>query len=551
MGRPNSNKIPSSSKGKRRRKSIHFSPSKKKILAESDLGSWFSEQQKLWNEEYDESNDFSASRKKIILPEENIDNLIEDSSDDSSSESGDDDVEEIYRQPNRFVIIDVKTFQQNMDMALCCRHCQSSVSLQEQAFCHHGLGTKLVFICSNKECIASGNQKISFFSTPKNEQSFKINTSLVLALRAIGKGRKSARKLLSIMNLGPTISSATWTNETRKLAEKTSEVIESNMKEAVQEVKYSKNSTKCDKTLSIGTSFDCSWNSRGWQATEGVVACITKDSGKIIDIVQKSSSCSQCSLKQTARDEGKITSIEYLEWFLNHEPNCLLNHTGSPQSMESSAVLTLYRRSVSKHNLYYDPFIGDGDSASYREVCNSQVYGDIKQVGKEEDIGHVTKRMGTQLRAIVRDYKGKKLKDGKVINGKGRLTNNRINVFQNLYGHAIRSNKGRPKSMSKAVMASLKHYCSTIEKPQHEDCPVGPTSWCSFQRDIANNTHEHKPIKNPITPAIREIIQPIFQKLGDEKFLIGCKNLATSNPNESFHHILWSMVPKEQFKLIN
>ena len=74
--------------------------------------------------------------------------------------------------------------------------------------------------------------------------------------------------------------------------------------------------------------------------------------------------------------------------------------------MEKSAVITLYQRSVEKHRLYYDPFVGDEDSSAYREVCKSQVYGPTKLVGKEEDICHVTKRMGTQLRSIVRDHKG-------------------------------------------------------------------------------------------------------------------------------------------------
>ena len=75
--------------------------------------------------------------------------------------------------------------------------------------------------------------------------------------------------------------------------------------------------------------------------------------------------------------------------------------------MESSSILTLYQRSIEKNKLYYDPFVGDGDSSSYREVCKAQVYGPTKVIGKEEDICHVTKRMGTNLRSIVRDYKGK------------------------------------------------------------------------------------------------------------------------------------------------
>ena len=74
--------------------------------------------------------------------------------------------------------------------------------------------------------------------------------------------------------------------------------------------------------------------------------------------------------------------------------------------MEQSGVFTLYKRSVEKIQLRYDPYVGDGDNSSYREVYKAAVYGPTKLVGKEQDVGHVIKRMGTNLRSIVRDYKG-------------------------------------------------------------------------------------------------------------------------------------------------
>ena len=43
--------------------------------------------------------------------------------------------------------------------------------------------------------------------------------------------------------------------------------------------------------------------------------------------------------------------------------------------------------------------------------------------------------------------------------------------MQNFYGRAIRDNKGDAKSMAQATKAILQHYSSTVEKPQHEDCP--------------------------------------------------------------------------------
>jgi len=84
-----------------------------------------------------------------------------------------------------------------------------------------------------------------------------------------------------------------------------------------------------NRSMAVATNFDCSWNSRGWQAKEGVVAAITQDNGKIVDVIHKVSFCRECRKKQDERDKHDITSIEYMEWYIQHEPDCQLNHTGN------------------------------------------------------------------------------------------------------------------------------------------------------------------------------------------------------------------------------
>ena len=64
--------------------------------------------------------------------------------------------------------------------------------------------------------------------------------------------------------------------------------------------------------------------------------------------------------------------------------------------------------------------------------------------------------------------------------------------MQGWYGQAIRNNKGDAKAMSKATHAILKHCSSTLENPNHGDCPTEKSSWCSFQRDIASGTELQK-----------------------------------------------------------
>ena len=74
--------------------------------------------------------------------------------------------------------------------------------------------------------------------------------------------------------------------------------------------------------------------------------------------------------------------------------------------MESDGVMELFKRSISLHGIRYNPYIGDGDSSSYSAVDKARPYGPMFLVVKSECVNHVTKRMGTNLRALIREYKG-------------------------------------------------------------------------------------------------------------------------------------------------
>ena len=76
------------------------------------------------------------------------------------------------------------------------------------------------------------------------------------------------------------------------------------------------------------------------------------------------------------------------------------------QSMEAAGVLTLYKRTP--EGIRYSPFVGDGDSKSYSQLEQAAPYGPSFHIPKEDCIAHVTKRMGTNLRKKVAEYKGRK-----------------------------------------------------------------------------------------------------------------------------------------------
>ena len=78
-------------------------------------------------------------------------------------------------------------------------------------------------------------------------------------------------------------------------------------------------------------------------------------------------------------------------------------------------------------------FIGDGDSKSYLEIVANDPYSGVTV--------HFQKRVGARLRKLKSENKGK-LSDGKLLTGKGRLTEKVINKLQNDFGIAIRQSTG-------------------------------------------------------------------------------------------------------------
>ncbi|KAK3751422.1 hypothetical protein QZH41_018769 [Actinostola sp. cb2023] len=133
------------------------------------------------------------------------------------------------------------------------------------------------------------------------------------------------------------------------------------------------------------------------------------------------------------------------------------------------------------------------------------------------------------------------------LSGSGRLTLGGVNLIQGFYGQAIHHNKHDTKAMAKAVRTILKHYSSSEGNRMHEDCPPGSSSWCSYQRDLDAGTDLHREIHNPLPPTVVEVIQPLFERWGDEAFLVGCEKCYTQNNNESLHHVIWGMAPKDAY----
>ena len=70
--------------------------------------------------------------------------------------------------------------------------------------------------------------------------------------------------------------------------------------------------------------------------------------------------------------------------------------------MESEGAVEIFARSVEARNLIYKTYVGDGDSKVYSAVRYSMPYGPLIYIVKEECKSHITKRMGTFQRHLLR-----------------------------------------------------------------------------------------------------------------------------------------------------
>ena len=76
------------------------------------------------------------------------------------------------------------------------------------------------------------------------------------------------------------------------------------------------------------------------------------------------------------------------------------------QTMELDGTMALFQRLKNNSNLIYGTYIGDADSKAYSFVKNSVPYKPPVFINKEKCRAHITKRLDTRLRTVVKNYKG-------------------------------------------------------------------------------------------------------------------------------------------------
>ncbi|GFW18767.1 uncharacterized protein TNCV_1370211 [Trichonephila clavipes] len=122
--------------------------------------------------------------------------------------------------------------------------------------------------------------------------------------------------------------------------------------------------------------------------------------------------CGECEQTKFALEED---SAEFRIWYEGHQDVCSATHVGSSGAMEVNAAVKLGERSESI-GFRHRTLLSDGDSKSFLELKERNVYGSETQIKKEEWIKHVSKRLGTALSQIDKDWQVK----GVTLGGKKR-----------------------------------------------------------------------------------------------------------------------------------
>lgn len=416
--------------------------------------------------------------------------------------------------PENF-IINIKSLQQFLAPFLRCNKCDSAEMCFGESGERCGLAATFNLTCQSCKATDSYDNSPPLLDNPNKRE---INMRFIYAMRTIGRGNAAARMFNALMDLPQPPSH--FTGYYPELLNATYKSAEESMQEAARNVKAAEGTD-------IEVSFDGSWQKRGFQSNNGFLSAISVKTGKILDIDCKSRYCNMCN-------HGYETPHD-----------CRKNHTGSSGSMEPASAVSIYKRSLPKHGLRYVGYLGDGDSSAFKSVVESKPYGDT-DIYKLDCINHVAKRVGARLRNLVQTMtKNKqKLSDGKSINGRDRLTKERINRLQSLYRHAIIKNLGNVDAMKNGIQAVIHHSASSDDNPQHGYCPVGPDTWCKYNQLTTRAQKANYKHKNAIPEAIFTVIKPIFDDLSNEDLLKRCLHGGTQNLNESFNHVVWDRAPK-------
>ncbi|ESO85563.1 hypothetical protein LOTGIDRAFT_155053 [Lottia gigantea] len=397
-------------------------------------------------------------------------------------------------------IVDV-SFLKSLISQLQCPKCNNSLencALEEEN--NRGLSSKFDVICSACQVVissASTSKRLKDVneSNRPNTTGFDVNRRCVMAMKELGVGKADLDKLSKVFDMPSSLGKEAFTKHLKKLEAASSESAQDHLQETSKIICKAYTEVHPDyedeDIIDIDVVSDGTWQKRGFSSKYNVTVITDLLTGLALDFEVLTNYCHVC-----AKNKMDKSSIEYGEWRIT-----ALNDGNGP-------------------------------------------YGREHPVENEDCVNHISKRMKNGLDTVITKLKAQ----GEPIDGKGRLTKERVKAIQNYYGRAIKDNAGDLEVMYRSTWAIYLHHFDDDEN-QHHRCPSGPESWCWYQRQLARgiSTPSRGEHTAPLPQRISQAILSVFERLCSKTLLSGCIRGATQNANESFNQLIWKQAPKHRF----
>ncbi|KAL8563508.1 hypothetical protein ACOMHN_066175 [Nucella lapillus] len=298
------------------------------------------------------------------------------------------------------IIVDLSCLQSLITLsgALCPECKKPSLRVTEG-----GPGLRMGSACLLElQCLTCGKLSADRMSkkTGTVHTGYNINLRIVTASTANGIGFQQAKHFSALMGMPPPMNEKTWYGLKKRVHSGAKCAADKHLQEAGEQVRatymdmYLGVSDE-DGVLDISISIDGSWQKRGHQSHNGVVTVIDMMTGLVLDFVALSNFCQVCEIGPKPDDE------DYEDWRQKHQSQCQKNINCSAGAMEMEGALILFKRSVQLHGFRYTEMLGDGDAKTHSRLLQEDPY-DGRPIEKLECVNHVTKRMGTALRNLVK-----------------------------------------------------------------------------------------------------------------------------------------------------
>ena len=159
---------------------------------------------------------------------------------------------------------------------------------------------------------------------------FEVNLRVVMAFREIGRGREAMCTFTAIMNMPPPLTNHNYDRINSKLHKVYKEGSSESMKAAVSGLRAVVNANASDdEIIDCGISIDGTWQRRGYSSLNGVVAGLSHENKKVIDVISLFKFCKKCEVHKRIKN-----SIDFEYWKTTQ--TCQNNHFGSAGSIEAA-----------------------------------------------------------------------------------------------------------------------------------------------------------------------------------------------------------------------